>query len=169
MSLQVTFLKKHCSQFVLLIAPVAINFISLILVVLSQVSVEEANLFKIGLIVLSSGYLLSMLFYLPPLFVLRWIRGQHNFYKNILTCLTILLWSFTPLAIAWIVLATITLFGVDIPWLTFNSIYFWGKALVVPIFLYISYWKLSDNDLYTSFIDSMITSVVVLILLFVGN
>lgn len=148
----------------LFIVPLLINFISLTLVALNEMN-GETDLIKIGLIVIGGSYLLTMVFYLPPLIVLRWIRGQHILHQNIFTCLTIVLWSFTPIAVAWIILSVITFFGQSIPWKMFSYIFFWGKALFVPFSICLSYWKLTHENFYTSIIDSMITSLIVLILL----
>ncbi len=168
MSLEVHHSKNLNNKFVLFIVPMIINCISLTLVALSQMSTAEAHLLKIGLIILSGGYLLTMVFYLPPLVVLRWIRGQRILYQNIFTCVSILLWSFTPLAITWIILAIITLYGLNISWQIFTFSFFWEKALLLPVSLFLSYWKLSHENIYISFIDSMITSIIVLILFFIS-
>ena len=124
----------------------------------------QTSSFFIASSLLGGVYFFNILLYLPVLFVIRIIRGDRKYRSLIYKCLSILLWSFIPLAFLWIGASIINLTLYKIPWSVFSNMFFWGKAIIIPLSLFYFYKKNSKENFFDSLIDSMLVAGFVLLL-----
>lgn len=117
---------------------------------------------------LGGVYFFNIFLYFPILIVIQFIRGERAFGLLIIKCLSILLWSFIPLALLWIGASIINLTFYKLPWSVFSIIFLWGKAIVIPLSLFYFYKRFSKESLYDSLIDSMLACGFVVILSLIG-
>lgn len=118
----------------------------------------------LGLSLLGGVYCFNIFLYLPLLIVIRFVRGERAFGFLVLKCLSIVLWSFIPLASLWIGASIVSLTFYDLPWSVFSNIFFWGKAIIVPFSLFYFYNKFNKENIFDSLFDSMLAAGLVLIL-----
>lgn len=160
--------KTKVDSYKLILLPTIINLISVVFVVFSNWKYFNGNislLLGVGLPLLSVGYIMIMLLYVPILVIAQWFREKTLLFQTLIVSIAIVLWSFTPLAIIWIMLSIVSLIFKQLPWLVFSSTYFWAKTLVIPLSLFYFYWKFTMASVYDSLFDAMIVAGTVLILL----
>jgi hypothetical protein len=149
------------------IIPFFLNVISLLVVAFSNIRLFNWKmdvLFKIGLPLIIGSYILEMLFYVPVLIFLQMIRTKSCLKNVLIRVITSILWAFTPNALIWFLLSIINLTLCQLPWYYFSLTYILSKFLLIPLSLFYFYWRFFEENIYDSIIDTMLTSIVVLIL-----
>jgi len=153
-----------------LILPLFLNLISILIIALTNKfdnGTGKTILFDI--VLLGGTYFFIMIYYLPVLIVIQFLRGERIVKRLIHNCMAILLWSFVPLAVVLIIIAIVSAVIHKLPWSVFSGVFSWGKAIIIPLSLFYFYKKFSKESFYDSLIDSMSTCGFVLLLTLLGG
>lgn len=147
-----------------LVLPLFINIIAIVLSVLNNWVITEhnvsfLNIIGLGIPLLGGSYFVILAYYIPPIILIRFLRGQKE--RVIINSVTITLWSFSVLALILILFSTVSMLFTPIPWSYFANALIWGKFIIIPIALTVIYGKFSNESFLDGLIDSMVVCIIV--------